>query len=266
MTFIVPFFCFSLVAVALTRLEEVGQVKGYVGQLFDLYWLAVLGGALLLVILVGIGLIRLASPEGIALMQRLWSPIGNALITFVMWLLAILLAPFNPLLERLAELMARGWQQLLQGPLGQLAQNLQANSSCRKARTSQRKYWQRLFTILRLLCGAGILAVLIGAGLWLLNRERQRIDEQAESHEDLDTGLGAALASLLRNAGARLRNAGAMISQFGIGSDLLAVISVRNIYANMGRLARKRGYPRHKARTPYEYLPDLAGCFSRGRS
>lgn len=125
MTFIVPFFCFSLVAVALTRLEEVGQVKGYVGQLFDLYWLAVLGGALLLVILVGIGLIRLASPEGIALMQRLWSPIGNTLITFVTWLLAILLAPFNPLLERLAELMARGWQQLLQGPLGQLAQNLQ---------------------------------------------------------------------------------------------------------------------------------------------
>lgn len=103
--------------------------------------------------------------------------------------------------------------------------------------------------------------MLIGAGLWLLNRERQRIDEQAESHEDLDTGLGAALASLLRNAGARLRNAGAMISQFGIGSDLLAAISVRNIYANMGRLARKRGYPRHKARTPYEYLPDLRTAF-----
>ena len=87
------------------------------------------------------------------------------------------------------------------------------------------------------------------------------MDEQAETHEELDAGLGAALASLLRNARARLRNAGTMISQFGIGSDLLAAISVRNIYANMGRLARKRGYPRHKARTPYEYLPDLRAAF-----
>ena len=61
-------------------------------------------------------------------------------------------------------------------------------------------------------------------------RERQRMDEQAETHEDLDASLGAALASLLRNARAGLRNAGTMISQFGIGSDLLAAISVRNIY------------------------------------
>ena len=92
------------------------------------------------------------------------------------------------------------------------------------------------------------------------------MDEQAETHEELDAGLGAALASLLRNARARLRNAGAMISQFGVGSELLAAISVRNIYANMVRLARKRGYPRHKARTPYEYLAGPAGGFPRSRS
>lgn len=261
MTFIVPFFCFSLTAVALTRLEDVGQVKGYVGQLFDLYWLAVLGGALLLVTLVGIGLVKLASPEGIVLMQRLWSPIGNALITAITWLLAILLAPFNPLLERLAALMAQGWEELLQGPLGQLAQNLQGQLIVPEGSDLATEILAAAFTILRLLCGAGILAALIGAGLWLLNRERQRMDEQAETHEELDTSLAAALASLLRNARSRLRNAGAMISQFGIGSDLLAAISVRNIYANMGRLARKRGYPRHKARTPYEYLPDLRAAF-----
>ncbi len=165
MIFIVPFFCFSLITVALTRLEEVGQVRGYVGQLFDLYWLAVLGGALLLVILVGVGLIRLASPEGIALMQRLWSPIGNALITSITWLLAILLAPFNPLLERLAEIMARGWQELLQGPLGQLAQNLQGQLVVPEGSDIATEILAAAFKILRLLCGAGILAALIGAGL-----------------------------------------------------------------------------------------------------
>jgi hypothetical protein len=194
-------------------------------------------------------------------MQRLWSPIGNVLITAITWLLAILLAPFNPLLERLAALIAQGWLELLQGPLGQFAQSLQGQLVVPEGSNIAAEILAVAFTILRLLCGAGILVALIGAGLWLLNRERQRMDEQAETHEELDAGLGAALASLLRNARARLRNAGAMISQFGIGSELLAAISVRNIYANMGRLARKRGYPRHKARTPYEYLPDLRIAF-----
>lgn len=46
-----------------------------------------------------------------------------------------------------------------------------------------------------------------------------------------------------------------------MGSDLLAAISVRNIYANMARLAARRGFPRNKARTPYEYLPDLLAAF-----
>ena len=145
MTFIVPFFCFSLTAVALTRLEEVGQIKGYVGQLFDLYWLAVLGGVLLLVILAGVGLIKLVRPEGIALMLRLWSPIGDALVTAITWLLIILLAPFNPLLERLAALMARGWQVLLEGPLGQLAQNLQGQLPVPEgSKSCYGDFWPRL--------------------------------------------------------------------------------------------------------------------------
>jgi hypothetical protein len=261
MTFIVPFFCFSLTAVALTRLEEVGQVRGDVGQLFDLYWLGVLGGSLLVVFLAGVGLTRLASPEGIDLMQRLWSPIGNALINAITWVLAILLAPFNPLLERLAALMAQGWQDLLSGPLGQLAQNLQGQIEVPEGSDIATQILAAVFTILRLVCGVGILVALIGAGLWVLNRERQRLAEQAETHEDLEAGLGAALASLLRSVGARLRSAAAMVSQFGIGSDLMAAISVRNIYINTCRLARKRGFPRHKARTAYEFLPDLQAAF-----
>ena len=121
------------------------------------------------------------------------------------------------------------------------------------------------FTILRLLCGAGILAALIGAGLWLLNRKRQRMDEQAETHEDLDTSLGAALASLLRNARARLRNAGAMIGQFGIGSDLLAVISVQTstlIWAGSPVSAAIHATKPHALRVSAR----PAGGFSRSRS
>ncbi|MCB0230768.1 MAG: DUF4129 domain-containing protein, partial [Anaerolineae bacterium] len=35
--------------------------------------------------------------------------------------------------------------------------------------------------------------------------------------------------------------------------------------ANTARLAKKRGYPRHKARTAYEYLPDLQAAFPAAR-
>lgn len=266
MAFIVPFFCFSLTAVALTRLEEVGQVRGYVGQLFDLYWLAVLGGSLLLVLVVGAGLVKLASPEGIAWMQRLWSPIGNALIAAITWVLAILLTPFTPLLERLAELMAQGWQELLQGPLGQIAQNLQGQIVLPEGSDFATELVAMIFMMLRLVCGATILIALLGGGLWLLNRERRRLNEQAETHEDIDAGLGAALAALLRNARTRLSAAAAMVRQFGVGGDLMAAISVRNIYTNTCRLAKGRGFPRDKACTPYEYLAVLQLAFPEAQA
>lgn len=266
MTFVVPFFCFSLTVVALARLEEVGQVRGEVGQLLDLYWLAVLGAALLLVVVAGAGLTKLASAEGLAWMLRLWAPIGEVLITAITWLLAILLAPFNPLLERLAELMARGWQELLEGPLGQFTQNLQGEMVMPQGSDLATEWVALAFQILRLACGAAILIVLLSAGLWLLNRERQRLNEQAETHEELDAGLADALANLLRNARARLGAAATMIRQFGVGSDLMAAISVRNIYANTVHLAKSRGYPRHKARTPYEYLPELQQAFPEAQA
>jgi hypothetical protein len=120
--------------------------------------------------------------------------------------------------------------------------------------------------VLRLLCGVGLLALLLFAGLVLLKRERQRQREIEEVHETLDMSVGDALAGLWRRARDRLRGAARLWSQFGLSGDLLAAISVRNIYANTGRLARQRGYPRHKARTPYEYLDDLCAAFPQAHS
>ena len=84
--------------------------------------------------------------------------------------------------------------------------------------------------------------------------------------EDLDAGLGDALAGLLRGMRNRLRGAANLVGQFGMGTELLTAISVRNIYANASRLARKRGYPRHKASTAYEYLPEMQRAFPDARN
>jgi hypothetical protein len=257
--FIFPFFFFSLVAVALTRLEEVGQVKGDVGQLFGRYWIVVLSAAIGLVLLAGGLLTQLARPEGIDALLRLWSPIGDALIRVFTWVLTIVLAPFEPILEWLAGLFARGWQILFE-----TAPNFLSDLGVpvfEEEEALATPYLAVAVDVVRYVCGIGLLLALFLVVLWVLHRERRRLREQREAHESLDVSLADALAGLWRNARDRLRGAWDSVAQFGVGSDLLAAISVRNIYANTTRLARKRGYPRNKALTPYEYLPQLQAAF-----
>lgn len=259
--FIFPFFFFSLMAVALTRLEEVGQVKGDVGRLFDLYWLTVLTAAILLILLAGALLVVIGSPEGIDTMRRLWAPVGNGLIEAITWLLGIILAPFEPILLWLAGLFAQAWEVLLEGNFGEVLETMTLLGIEEEGEALATPYIEMAITVVRYVCGAGLVLLLVGAALWYLNRQRDRLQEQAEDREGLDISLGDTLARLLRNAAGRLRGAWNTVAQFGVGADLLAAISVRNIYANTTRLASRRGYPRARARTPYEYLPDLQAAF-----
>ena len=46
-----------------------------------------------------------------------------------------------------------------------------------------------------------------------------------------------------------------------MGRQLLAAVSVQNIYANVCRVARHRGYARRPAQPPDDYLPALAQAF-----
>lgn len=260
LSFIFPFFFCSLLAVALARLEEVGQVKGAVGQLLNLYWLAMLMASVLAVLAVGSLLLPLASPQGIETLRDLLAPVGDALAQALIWLLGILLAPLEPLLRWLAELAARGWQQAYDSGLlsnfnrPQFAEQLDQEPLAGR-------YMATILLVLRLLCGGLILLALVAAGLWILSHQRRQLQEQVEEHESLEVSLRDALLGLLENMRKRLRTAAGMLGRFGVSSELLAAISVRNIYANTTRLARRRGYPRHQAWTPYEYLPILQQAF-----
>jgi hypothetical protein len=258
--FIFPFFFFSLIAIALTRLEEMGQLRGELGRLFDAYWLAILVVTILVLLGAGRLLMLLASPEGMEAVRTAWAPIGRVLTTILIWALTIILAPLEPLLVWLAEIFARGWAVLLdQGYLEPIeALELGVDAAGQQMGGA---IFEMALNVARYLCGGAIVLALLAAGLWALNKERQRQRELAEAREDLEAGLGDALAGLLRNVQDRLRNAAGLLGQFGLGSNLLAAISVRNIYANMTRLARQRGYPRDKALTAYEYLPDLRLAF-----
>jgi hypothetical protein len=115
--------------------------------------------------------------------------------------------------------------------------------------------WTSLRCILVLL----VVAVLAGFVLLFLNRMRAGPDRDAaeeESGEEVTLG-GAALGRGLR----WLRDVAGLVGRFGLSRQLLAAISVQNIYANLCRLARQRGHPRHPSQPPDVYLPVLTRAF-----
>ena len=101
--------------------------------------------------------------------------------------------------------------------------------------------------------------VLMGFVLLFLNKMRAKSgrDEAEETREEEITFGGATLGRGLR----WLRDMVGLVRRFGLSRQLLAAISVQNIYANLCRLARGRGYPRHPAQPPDDYLSVLAQAF-----
>jgi len=116
--------------------------------------------------------------------------------------------------------------------------------------------WSTLRYLLVLLA----IALALGLVLVFLERMRARPEEHEESEvergEELSLG-GAALARGVR----WLRDMAGLVRRFGLSQQLLAAISVQNLYANLCRLARQSGYPRHPAQPPDDYLPVLAQAF-----
>ena len=105
-----------------------------------------------------------------------------------------------------------------------------------------------------------IVAALAVAGFLVLYLERVR--KGGLRDEDEVEGAERVTADGILERGARaLRNAAGLIRRFGLGAHLLAAISVQNIYANVGRLARDRGFPRRPAQPPDDYLPVLVRAF-----
>jgi hypothetical protein len=109
--------------------------------------------------------------------------------------------------------------------------------------------------------GGVLLALLIAVAIILLAlariRARQRAEEAEEELEEEVTLGGGTLGRGWR----WLRDRVGLVRRFGVGRQLLAAISVQNMYANLCRLAGQMGYPRHPAQPPDRYLPVLVEAF-----
>lgn len=98
--------------------------------------------------------------------------------------------------------------------------------------------------------------------LWLFlvrtrRRKRTEEDEQIEPDTDSPTGGSGGLGF------DRLRAWFNLLRRYGFSAQLLAAVSVENIYANLLRLAAQQGVRRPASVPPDRFLPRLEGIFPR---
>jgi hypothetical protein len=259
--FILPFFFFSLLAVALARVEEVNRAKGGVGAPFNFSWLAILLGSIAAVLVTAWLISRIYSIEGFAQVFRWLQPVFNPLLKVVEYVLSLLLRLLSPLLEWLFRILREAFESFSQNM--ENFEGLKPLSPPDFAEQEPIKLPRLLVDALRYVClsltGAGILAAL-ALGL------RRRLDRQRRGDETRESlwssaALADGMLSSLRGGWGRLKGLAGLVRRFGPAMRLYAAVSIRKIYANMARLAERQGFPRQPAQTPYEYLPTLGLAF-----
>jgi len=115
-----------------------------------------------------------------------------------------------------------------------------------------------VWTVLDVLVWISAIVIVLGGlllALRVVQRYRTRRDGEETGSEDLLP------TDLFRRGLTQLRSLFNLVRQYGINRQLLAAISVQNIYANLCRMAARRGYPRPVALPPGRYLHQLEVAF-----
>jgi hypothetical protein len=259
--FILLFFFFSLMAVALARVEEVSRAKGGVGAPFNFAWLAIVIGSIVTVLVTALLISRVYSIEGFAQVLRWLQPVFDFLLRIMEYVLMLLFRLLSPLLQWLVRIFQGVFETIAQNfegikiPQPLPPQDLQS--------AEPNKLPRLLVDALRYVCLGFIVAGILAALALTL---RQRLDKQRRGDEVRESLWSSAafaegMLNSLRDGWGRLKDLAGLVGRFGPGMRLYAAVSIRKIYANMTRLAETQGFPRQPAQTPYEYLPALGLAF-----
>lgn len=243
---------FGLTAVALARIDDKARGAQSAGTPLPMRRMAQL--ALAVGVTVGaIALLsRLYTRSGLMALLRLLEPVWRLvqpILAALAGFLAQLLDPFFRWFEGLMRSLLAGRDL---APL--FAPGIQTPAPGQEALSSDLPYWltDLLPRILLITCGAVMLVV--GVAFLFLWLERSRAGRSAMEAEE------EAVERWSPEAGFIKRAAG-LVGRFGVSRQMLAAISVENIYANVCRLARRRGFGRKPAQSPDDYLPMLALAF-----
>jgi hypothetical protein len=253
---------FGLASVALARIDEKASEAQSAGRPLPLRRMV----QLLLTIGVTLGIAGLLSrvyvPENIGRVLGLLVPVWRLIRPVAVAVGMLLLKLLGPLLEWLVTwlraIFERGWTEL-QPVQTEMAPSAEAESGIlERLPSSLTSALGNILLVLGILVAAGLV---IGFFLLYLDRVRRRnrapAEEEEEGAEPVTMGAG-----LLNRGAQTLRGLAGLVRRFGVSRQLLAAVSVQNIYANLCRLARQRGYPRRPAQPPDAYLQVLTQAFA----
>ena len=248
------FFGFGLAAVALARINEKALIgEQSAGRIMP--WSRL--GQILVAVLITLGaggvLTLLITPGSVLAFLGIFSPLWRLLGSIVFYIAFAILWALTPLLEWLASLVEGallsfdGEQQA--GELGEISQEEIVTINQLLQEYDFARY---------LVVGLVVLVVLLLLWFFYSRRPRDRMvdEDEADDAGELDLGGNA-----LRRGLERLRNLANLVGRFGLSHQLLDAVSVENMYANVSRLARQRGFPRSVNQPPDAYLPTLSRAF-----
>jgi Domain of unknown function (DUF4129) len=239
------FFFFGLLAVALARQEDLGRSEANVALPLKGPWLGILTGSVLLVLGMAALLALVLTPQGIRAILDLFRPLEPlvvvvlyAILIVVSFLVEIIYNLLAAILQRLINPNAPPQPLILlpRPPPAILQQPDQLNALA------------AYFDPLRIICAVVLVGgILLAMALSLNNMQRRARLRGNESRESVPVSIDL-------NALRRLRDWLRKPEQAADDSD---VASIKRIYANLLKLAARRGFPRRAAETPYEFMRDL---------
>lgn len=254
--FVSPYFFFGLLAVALSRIDEVSILPNSSRVPFAGFWVGSTVAAVAILTLLGLLLAVFFAGGGLSKILQWLSPvflvlqivlagIGALFLMILEWIMAQMSVDLSAFGDGLREVFARLGGFFVLPPSTPPAVESQ----------SRPVIVGILQAVITVIIPAAMVALVLLFTWRRLQRGREE-QELDETRESLFT-VGAVvrnLRAMLQDGLGRLAELAGLVGRLGPGSRFLAVVSIRRIYANLVRLATELGYPRSEAQTPYEYL------------
>lgn len=241
----------GLVAAALARIDDKAQgVRHSSGALMP--WSRLLQILALVGVVVGVALAAsmLIAPEVMRTVLGWTAPLWELLGALLGRVIIAILIGLTPFFDWLAALIQARLQELPPTPA---MEPLPADEEI----VTLSEFVERA-ALLRYCLVTGAIVVALGL-LWLFvvrTQRRARADEEESTAAETTHGEGGLELGL-----GRLRTWLNLLRRYGVSSRLLDAVSVENIYANVVRMAARRGVTRAPAQAPDRFLPDLQRAF-----
>jgi hypothetical protein len=260
--FIVAYFFFGLMAMALARIEDVSQTRASsLGRFSVFRFTTTLASVVLLIALGGTVAYALYNVD----LRRLLLPFLIVIEVIVIGLVLVVLGIAEWLVTglRLDELGLGDRLQDLFRQLQQVADNLTAPFEAVPGGGPP-----PAVSIFKVASTVAILVILIALVVfftwWQIRRARALAAEDSRESIWSPSSLARDLKALLQAGREQIGGIADLVDRFGLGARLLRALTIRRVYANLVRLATEHGHPRYKTQTPYEYkgtlYEALPGC------